>query len=1147
MQINGIDFPNEIIDAVNEGKLVIFAGAGVSMGKPTKLPNFEELAKEVAKGTGQICQQGESCEAFLGRLKHQGIDVNAVAADKLSQLKLEHNMLHKNIVDLFPDSSKIKIVTTNYDNMFEQVLAESGLTNIKVYDTPALPLGNDVKGIIHIHGNVKEPDYMVLTDEDFGKAYLSDGYVSRFLVKLFETYTVLFIGYSYNDMIVRYLTRAMTKYQNQNRYLLTESIDGEWTELGIEPIVFGKGEYEVLNNSIHKLGEYIKRGLVDWKSSLSLIADNPPLDLAIKSELEFCLQDISKTRILADCIHGESWLWWLDENNVLNNLFNPHVELTDMDMLWLDWIVEKFVGKEDKIIKRLILKHNNQFNKQIADCIIGKIIRHDTIFSDSELMEYITIFEKNLTEEWTISRVLEVVMERKLYNLGWIMFQKLFDCKMVLKKGILFSDDDKVEFEHKILGDGYVVEHAWKQFGEVYIKEIPIDVFCFGIEFFKKIHFCYLHVGMVSSNDEPFSVLINTIDKGRASICKNAIFIVYEMITSAFQKIQETDKELTNYYTKQCIFADATLLKVIGIKLLRYSKNYSPDEKINLLLDNVSLFSFWEKEQIFMLIAENFDNLSVYLKNRILDQIEKGKQCGDEDNDAYATYNWAIWLQQNCDYNSRVSGIIENIKQKYPMFKPRENPELSMWSSEASWSGSISPISCEEMKGLEVDAISHMLKEYKGDDWQGPSRDGLLHTFADCIKDDFELTIKMADILVREFSYKSDVWDYFFRGLEQGNLYVEQAILILEKLMFDAFIDVRSVDISSYIKKIVDSEMSNEEILKYKDRLFDISIRLLDRDTNDSRYDGTRLIDKCFNCTTGMLTMSLLKMLSYDNNQDILEKYMKQFEKLLCGEMKEQAICVLVGQIAFMYSKNHEWCKDTLFPFLTSENVDEFKAAWEGVTWYSRRLYKELADEMIPIYLCAVNRLTELEGEAREGFVDLYTVLMIYAVENPLQEFMPELFAVAEEQDRKQLINSIDGSLRNMDGEQKKRLWSSWLKEYWENRVKNIPASLEEYEKTEMLDWILELDELYSQAVDIIILGPLVNDIPTTFWYMLREKGYGKKQPDATAKLISFLLESNRHHTIWGGEVKEITQTIYCTDEKNQIALQEAMLKKGIL
>lgn len=39
MYISGINFPNDIIDAVNEGNLVAFAGAGVSMGAPTLLPN----------------------------------------------------------------------------------------------------------------------------------------------------------------------------------------------------------------------------------------------------------------------------------------------------------------------------------------------------------------------------------------------------------------------------------------------------------------------------------------------------------------------------------------------------------------------------------------------------------------------------------------------------------------------------------------------------------------------------------------------------------------------------------------------------------------------------------------------------------------------------------------------------------------------------------------------------------------------------------------------------------------------------------------------------------------------------------------------------------------------------------------------------
>ena len=40
MHICGIDFPNQIIEAINNKKLVVFVGAGASMGKPTCLPDF---------------------------------------------------------------------------------------------------------------------------------------------------------------------------------------------------------------------------------------------------------------------------------------------------------------------------------------------------------------------------------------------------------------------------------------------------------------------------------------------------------------------------------------------------------------------------------------------------------------------------------------------------------------------------------------------------------------------------------------------------------------------------------------------------------------------------------------------------------------------------------------------------------------------------------------------------------------------------------------------------------------------------------------------------------------------------------------------------------------------------------------------------
>jgi hypothetical protein len=60
---------------------------------------------------------------------------------------------------------------------------------------------------------------MVLTDRDFGRAYLTEGWARRFVLELFLKYTVLFVGYSHNDPVMQYLARGLPPGDsNKKRY-----------------------------------------------------------------------------------------------------------------------------------------------------------------------------------------------------------------------------------------------------------------------------------------------------------------------------------------------------------------------------------------------------------------------------------------------------------------------------------------------------------------------------------------------------------------------------------------------------------------------------------------------------------------------------------------------------------------------------------------------------------------------------------------------------------------------------------------------------------------------------------------------------------------------------------------------------------------
>ena len=69
-----VNMPQTLITAQREGSLVVFAGAGVSMGNPSNLPGYDELADAIA--TGSVTRQPqEPSDRFLGRAEQQGVDV----------------------------------------------------------------------------------------------------------------------------------------------------------------------------------------------------------------------------------------------------------------------------------------------------------------------------------------------------------------------------------------------------------------------------------------------------------------------------------------------------------------------------------------------------------------------------------------------------------------------------------------------------------------------------------------------------------------------------------------------------------------------------------------------------------------------------------------------------------------------------------------------------------------------------------------------------------------------------------------------------------------------------------------------------------------------------------------------------------------
>lgn len=110
---------------------------------------------------------------------------------------------------------RIRLITTNFDRLFEEVIAARSL-QIERYRAPLLPVPkNRWDGLVYLHGLLDATptsaslDRLVVSSGDFGLAYLTERWAARFVSELFRSYTVCFVGYSINDPVLRYMTDAL--------------------------------------------------------------------------------------------------------------------------------------------------------------------------------------------------------------------------------------------------------------------------------------------------------------------------------------------------------------------------------------------------------------------------------------------------------------------------------------------------------------------------------------------------------------------------------------------------------------------------------------------------------------------------------------------------------------------------------------------------------------------------------------------------------------------------------------------------------------------------------------------------------------------------------------------------------------------------
>jgi hypothetical protein len=312
MWIRDVEIPEALVNAHRKGDLVIFVGAGASRASPSDLPDFRQLTASVATDSNITVSEEEldQPDVLLGELEdHRHVDVHLRVADQIGVPWSRPNPLHEAIVALAQAAPRVRIVTTNYDLHLSTVLASRGLS-VPEYMAPALPMGDEFSGLVYLHGCLRqESRALVVTDVDFGRAYLRDAWATRFLERMFATYTVLFVGYSHDDIVMSYLARGLRPATA--RFVLTSHPDSShWRRLRIRPVGYPMvgDSHDALAAAIDGWASWSAMGLLAHRQRVAQLVLAPPSQVPEEaSYLEEVVADGEKAAFFAQYARGGEW------------------------------------------------------------------------------------------------------------------------------------------------------------------------------------------------------------------------------------------------------------------------------------------------------------------------------------------------------------------------------------------------------------------------------------------------------------------------------------------------------------------------------------------------------------------------------------------------------------------------------------------------------------------------------------------------------------------------------------------------------------------------------------------------------------------------------------------------------------------------
>jgi hypothetical protein len=1097
MWITGdVNLPETVVNAHVEGRLVFFVGAGASFDAPSSLPSFASLVSQLASMAQVPFDNGagNGLDRFLGNMP-RGFDTHRHARDIIARADSLPNAVHKAIIQLASVTGGMRIVTTNFDNLLESAASELKIEVPDRWDGPALPLGDDFTGIVHLHGSVqREPRELVLTDQDFGAAYLNHAWAPRFLLSMFREFTVLFIGYSHEDPVMDYLARGLPS--GTHRYAFTSEPDDaeRWFRLGITPIEYPVPEphnHQALTKALETWNHYSRMARLEHRNRMREVIIGgttlAPVDhdyVAGRLKTPEGAADFTGSIGAADPMLQIAWLEWLEGLPLFKAMFRGENEPAGTPLL-ASWFGSTVFGSPELYGAGLVTVQRLGFTFsydlfRAATFGAGTLSRQDSVAGRQLTALLATSVLGHSAPIWFDTLVPHsregLAGDRVVLRAALRPYLALQSWPLRSKHG---NDSQPPSAEVRWnIGESELSDLLSQE-----LENMPAGDSRLGVLLVDALMSAHdlLDAYYGSPSDARLAFMRAAIEPHPQDDYRQPIDALIDALRVYGEKtLGERPSLIEEWWS-----LERTLFRRLAIHLLNKAEPRTDDEKINWLLDRSLLFQLHAKHEVFRVLESSTSKASPETLRRLLaDSLagsptrERGQEI--ERSAKYEIYNLLVWLVRTAPEWAEAANQLETLRRTHPDFGPREHPDMN-WSMTVGWGPQL-PLTPEDLVAAVRKDRSSALQELL----DLMASVGLPSSF------DWDDT---AALVRRATELRPEIGEALYSEIEAATLPDEQAIP-LHRAIIGAWAEVDlgamldkvvtrigehvnnasfawpiSQFLSRQVTRLVESE-ETESVASLRQIAHELWREHGDKFSHSADMDPTLL---SLNSWPGELARYWVTeidrrwRISREDWQGLSAEERTRLVELLAGHKPalDATIPALARQLWFLFAADKSFAIEHLLPLFDDETT-------AGMAWSAYLHQPRWNDLMLDAGLLAStikqwDRLDTLEPALKGQFFQFVTSILSQA----------RITNEARRQLLNQSVLSGGGAFRlnfadavvsylQVDGINGSEVWKHWLCAHLSKRLNGVPRSADPEELARWANVVLHLGDDIPGAIELL-------------------------------------------------------------------------------